>query len=557
MRNMIGRSLFPLNAFAVAISILTCSSSAIAAFGDKLGPEFRVNTRTPGGQRAPALARSANGDFVVVFADSSLDQNVGVYFRRYSADGTAKDTPAVRVVKRTAPKAKREPPDVAANNDGNFAVTWLEPKTSEPAHDRDRIFVRRYSAAGTPGAIYQIDAVDADTQLDTPSIAMDAAGNIAVVYSDFLFDASKGSCMSSGVYIVRLFANGTTRMEKIAATAAEKGCAPVVAMKPDGDFIVAFQSTAFDIDGIPAYSNLRARTYSSVGAPRDILIEHRDYDLDLMERSKLSDIAVSPGGNFVATWTSWIPDSDPDINRATTMMRRYDSNGGPLDAAQRVNVDTTHHHRDSAVQMASDGSFTVAWERTTYPGDENGDVIRRSFGADGIPTSVDVIVNTYTTGFQDDPAIAVNADGSFVVAWESAGQDGSGDGVFAQRHEGMSCSTPTVQFGAAKSTVTEPARGAIAFNVLVRLSCPAASKVTVPITADPKGTATPRSDYRLPSSVVEIPAGQTSGNFVVTVLSDSVKEKKETIILTMGVPTTNNASLGTTRSHTLAIPAND
>ncbi|MGB0905451.1 MAG: hypothetical protein ACPGVJ_11200, partial [Mangrovicoccus sp.] len=45
------------------------------------------------------------------------------------------------------------------------------------------------------------------------------------------------------------------------------------------------------------------------------------------------------------------------------------------------------------------------------------------------------LVNSYTTGTQDEPRIAVLSDGSWVVVWVDDSQDGSGDGVYAQRFE--------------------------------------------------------------------------------------------------------------------------
>ena len=42
-------------------------------------------------------------------------------------------------------------------------------------------------------------------------------------------------------------------------------------------------------------------------------------------------------------------------------------------------------------------------------------------------------VNTYTPNNQLFPAVAADSDGNFVVAWQSEGQDGSSNGVFAQR----------------------------------------------------------------------------------------------------------------------------
>jgi len=45
-------------------------------------------------------------------------------------------------------------------------------------------------------------------------------------------------------------------------------------------------------------------------------------------------------------------------------------------------------------------------------------------------------VNTFATSYQVDAAVAMDADGDFVVAWESDNQDGSYLGIFAQRFDG-------------------------------------------------------------------------------------------------------------------------
>ena len=39
-------------------------------------------------------------------------------------------------------------------------------------------------------------------------------------------------------------------------------------------------------------------------------------------------------------------------------------------------------------------------------------------------------VNSYATSFQRDADIAMDAAGSFVVVWDSHGQDGSSGGIF-------------------------------------------------------------------------------------------------------------------------------
>src|SRR6266581_1002988 len=44
-------------------------------------------------------------------------------------------------------------------------------------------------------------------------------------------------------------------------------------------------------------------------------------------------------------------------------------------------------------------------------------------------------VNSFTTGYQDNPSVALDRKGNFVVSWNSLFQDGSSWGVFAQRYD--------------------------------------------------------------------------------------------------------------------------
>ena len=50
-----------------------------------------------------------------------------------------------------------------------------------------------------------------------------------------------------------------------------------------------------------------------------------------------------------------------------------------------------------------------------------------------VPDGPEFQVNTYTTGVQAAPSVAVDTSGNFVVVWQSSGPDGSSDGVFGQR----------------------------------------------------------------------------------------------------------------------------
>src|SRR5258706_11380141 len=62
--------------------------------------------------------------------------------------------------------------------------------------------------------------------------------------------------------------------------------------------------------------------------------------------------------------------------------------------------------------------------------------VERALAQNVIPVGSEFLVNATTTNSQGYPAVASDAGGGFVVVWRSKGQDGSGYGIFGQRHDG-------------------------------------------------------------------------------------------------------------------------
>ena len=88
----------------------------------------------------------------------------------------------------------------------------------------------------------------------------------------------------------------------------------------------------------------------------------------------------------------------------------------------------------SVAVQESTGDFVVAWASYEQPGGDTSGlgVYAQLFNADGTAKTDAILVNTFTQGDQDSPVVAIDPNGNFVVAWESLGQDGSGYGVYAK-----------------------------------------------------------------------------------------------------------------------------
>jgi len=102
----------------------------------------------------------------------------------------------------------------------------------------------------------------------------------------------------------------------------------------------------------------------------------------------------------------------------------------------QVNSYTTSEQDNPTVASGADGSFVVVWHSNGSPGSDssNYSILGQRCSALGSALGGEFQINTYTTGYQTDPAVSSDSSGNFVVAWSSNTGDGSGYAAFGQRY---------------------------------------------------------------------------------------------------------------------------
>jgi hypothetical protein len=219
-----------------------------ASTGTPLGSEFRVNTYTPNAYTTrQAVASDASGNFVVVWTTHLLIRpGFGVFGQRYASSGNPLGS-EFRV--NTYTTSRQHFPSVAADSVGNFVVVWTG------YNDQDGsgagVFGRRFANSGVPfGPEFQVNTHTTGYQV-WPSVAADNAGNFVVTWTSNAQDGSAG-----GVFGQRYASSGSPMGPEFRVntyTTGSQGGYQSVAANLSGNFVVIWGSSGQDGSGYGVY----------------------------------------------------------------------------------------------------------------------------------------------------------------------------------------------------------------------------------------------------------------------------------------------------------------
>jgi len=262
-----------------------------------------------------------------------------------------------------------------------------------------------------------------------PTVAVDAQGRFVVVWNSY---GSAGTDTSEYSAQGRRFAADGTPLGgdfQINQFTTGQQWNPVVDSDDAGGFVVAWYSGSSS--GPDTYYSVQARRYDAAGSPLGPEFQANTFTSSLQGGP---DVAVDADGDFVLSWWSY-GSTGTDSSDSSVQARRYDPSGNPLGPEMQVNTYTTSYQDIPAIASEPGGDFVVVWTSFGSSGSDGSynSIQGRRFTASGVPLGAEFQVNTYTTGFQYAPDVARDAVGNFLVVWRSSGSSGSdSDGTSIQ-----------------------------------------------------------------------------------------------------------------------------
>jgi len=463
--------------------------------------EFQVNAHAPNAQSYPAISHDSSGAFVVVWQSYGQDGSLyGVFGRRFSSLGS----PAggeFQINQLTI--GRQRSPVISHAPSGGFVAAW---ESYAQDGSLDGVFGRRFSAAGAPaGDEFQVNQYTTSYQTK-PAVSQDSSGGFVVAWQSFGQDGA-----SYGVFGRRFNSSGSPLGGEfqINVHTSSYQSNPEVSHDSSGGFVVVWQGGVQDGSLYGIFGRRFDSSGNAVGAEFQI-------NQFTSARQMSPTIAHDSSDGFVVAWESF----GQDGSGYGVFGRRFDSTGSPQGTEFQINAHTTSFfQRFPTISQDPSGGFVAAWHSEGQDGSGYG-VFGRRFSSAGSALGADLQINQHTTNNQSHPAISHEPAGGFVLAWRSAGQDGSDDGVFARR-------VPRPSVAIDYDLVLEQQAGSSSAIFLVLLSEPPELEPLQLDYATADATASAGSDYTAASGTLTILPGQTWSFVTAPVLGDTLYEADE------------------------------
>ena len=311
-------------------------------------------------------------------------------------------------------------PEVDMSPSGQFVAVW---RAQNQDGDGDGVIGQRYDASGNPiGGEFVVNTTTASDQR-IPDVKVHDDGSFVVVWESRLQDGDA----STGVFGRRYDSLGGAIGSEFQVPSYTTGNQDAVSVDGtgQGDFVVVWRSRDEDGDGFGIFG----RRFAGNGVAQGSAFLVNTYTTGDQNASAVS---VDSAGRFVVVWQNRADDGVSST--FSVFAQRYASNGVTLGGDFQVDTYSIGDQVGMRVDHASNNDdFIVVWQSAAQDG-SGGGIYAQRFDSGGATLGNELQINTYTTGDQEAPDIAVQDDGSFHVVWVSADASGD-DGVSSQQFD--------------------------------------------------------------------------------------------------------------------------
>jgi hypothetical protein len=297
-------------------------------------------------------------------------------------------------------------------------------------------------------------------QMHNPAAAFDGAGHSLVVWENDLlgvrgrlYDAA-GNALGSELSLV-----------SNVAWSVLPGTAPVVfhhnpavVFLPSGNFLLAWAEERGILEWMVFFENLQVQSreiivqeFNTAGRPAGPPRTISSGGVGLKSQPR---IATLPGGGAVAAWMSSYGATATPASELGVFTRQLDGHGRPAGGQTQADTKSGAVGLTPALAVDPDGSYLIAWTSQNGTDAFNTSIYGRVFAASGAPLAAPFAITSNTVGPQGRPTVANDGQGSYLVAWQSYFNDmwhTRVDGQIVSKAGGLLGKRQTISTGGGKN----------------------------------------------------------------------------------------------------------
>ncbi len=395
--------------------------------------EFQINQWVMGPQTQVAWAVNPEGNGVFAWLGNDPDHRPALHGKNYTLPGTSDPVMVPDIILANFVALEDTPPAAFMDAAGNSVVVW---QSYGEDGDGLGIYAKRIGFDGeTISEAFPVNTAMTLGNQSHPEIGGNAAGKYVIVW-----EADDSATPGHNVWAQRYDENDLPVGGAFLVNTVTDGdqSRPVAAMAEDGSFVVVWQSPDKDSMGDPAGYGIFAQRYDTDGAP---VGSNFQVNSERLRDQLAPTVAMNGAGQFVVAWVSDHPAvDDPEDPEKSVFVQWFDADGsfnGPEVIAHEYVKDAQEH---PDVGIDAQGNFVVTWQSINQEGmmGASWGVYVRQFDANKSPlTPEEIHVNQSTPGPQRYSTVGVDADGNFAVAWQSNShlQDGSSWEIFLRQFD--------------------------------------------------------------------------------------------------------------------------
>lgn len=274
-----------------------------------------------------------------------------------------------------------------------------------------------------------VNTTTTGNQTDSAITAL-ASGGFVLTWTDA---SASGGDTSGAAVRAQIFGADGSKLggEFLVNTATTNGQQqPTITSLASGGFVVSW--TDLSNVGDPSNSGIKAQIYDAAGTRvgGEFLVN------TVTQQGQTSQSITSlASGGFVVSWTD-ASGLAPDNKGTGIKAQIFDATGHKSGGEFLVNTAIANSQQYASLTSLASGGFVATWtDNSLLGGDASSSGVKgQIFSATGAKVGGEFLVNTITSGAQDQSSVTSLSSGGFVVTWRDVSQQGdsSGAGVKAQ-----------------------------------------------------------------------------------------------------------------------------